>query len=223
MEYRAVAMAAQECSWLIQLLKDLHQPIEYAMRLFCDNMSAKHFGRESGESTKLDVRVVVLGVFLIVLIGMALYRVVISKKRKKDDQAKIERFLEDYEAHKSARISYANIKRFTNQFRDQLGQGIYGTLFKGKLSDDIHIAVKILNNDSEGGEGFINEVGIISTIHHVNSVRLVGYCTVGFRRTLVNEFLPNNSLEKFEYSKSHKNNSLDGSRWNILLGNNQRN
>ncbi|KAK3019169.1 hypothetical protein RJ639_004718, partial [Escallonia herrerae] len=127
---------------------------------------------------------------------MALYRVVISKKREKDDQAKIERFLEDYEAHKPARFSYADIKRFTNQFRDQLGQGSYGTVFKGKLSDDILIAVKVLNNDSKGGEEFINEVGIIGTIHHVNVVRLVGYCADGFRRALVYEFLPNNSLEK---------------------------
>ncbi|KAK2999706.1 hypothetical protein RJ639_022962 [Escallonia herrerae] len=150
----------------------------------------------SGASTKLVVGVVVPGVFLVVLIGMALYRVVISKKREKDDQAKIERFLEDYEAHKPARFSYADIKRFTNQFRDQLGQGSYGTVFKGKLSNDILIAVKVLNNDSKGGEEFINEVGIIGTIHHVNVVRLVGYCADGFRRALVYEFLPNNSLEK---------------------------
>ncbi|KAK3019170.1 hypothetical protein RJ639_004719 [Escallonia herrerae] len=148
-------------------------------------------------STKLVVGVVVPGVFLIVLIGMALYRFVISKKRKKDDQAKIERFLEDYEAQKPTRFSYADIKRFTNQFRDQLGQGSYGTVFKGKLSDDILIAVEVLNNDSKGGEEFINEVGIIGTIHHVNVVHLVGYCADGFRRALVYEFLPNNSLENF--------------------------
>ncbi|KAK2983075.1 hypothetical protein RJ640_006462 [Escallonia rubra] len=173
----------------------------------------------SGESTKLVVGVVVPGVFLIVLIGMALYRVVMSKKRKKDDQAKIERFLEDYEAHKPARFSYADIKRFTNQFRDQLGQGSYGTVFKGKLSDDILIAVKVLNNDSKGGEEFINEVGIIGTIHHVNVVRLVGYCADGFRRALVYEFLPNNSLEKFVYSKSHKNNFLGWEKMeHIALG-----
>ena len=44
---------------------------------------------------------------------------------------------------------------------------------------------------------FINEVGTMGRIHHVNVVRLVGFCADGFRRALVYEFLANNSLEKF--------------------------
>ena len=47
------------------------------------------------------------------------------------------------------------------------------------------------------GEEFINEVGTMGRIHHVNVVRLVGFCADGFRRTLVYLFLANNSLEKF--------------------------
>ncbi|KAL0415704.1 UNVERIFIED_CONTAM: Retrovirus-related Pol polyprotein from transposon TNT 1-94 [Sesamum latifolium] len=39
-EYRAAAMAAQEITWLVQLLKELHQPIEYGVPLYCDNLSA---------------------------------------------------------------------------------------------------------------------------------------------------------------------------------------
>ncbi|KAK2985465.1 hypothetical protein RJ640_030992 [Escallonia rubra] len=39
-EYRAVAMAAQESTWILQLLEDLHQPIEYPISLYCNNLSA---------------------------------------------------------------------------------------------------------------------------------------------------------------------------------------
>nr|GMC60878.1 FAS1 domain-containing protein SELMODRAFT_448915-like [Ipomoea batatas] len=39
-EYRVVAMATQESTWLVQLLKDLHQPTEYSIPLYCDNLSA---------------------------------------------------------------------------------------------------------------------------------------------------------------------------------------
>ncbi|KAK6138834.1 hypothetical protein DH2020_027421 [Rehmannia glutinosa] len=39
-EYRAATMAAQESTWLVQLLEDLHQPIDYAIPLYCDNLSA---------------------------------------------------------------------------------------------------------------------------------------------------------------------------------------
>ena len=39
-EYRASAMAAQESTWLIQLMNDLHQRVDYAVPLYCDNQSA---------------------------------------------------------------------------------------------------------------------------------------------------------------------------------------
>lgn len=50
---------------------------------------------------------------------------------------------------------------------------------------------KVLNNSKGNGEEFINEAGTMSHIHHVNVVRLVGFCADGFRRALVYEFLPN--------------------------------
>jgi len=39
-EYRAAVMAAQESTWLMQLLEDLHQLIKYPIPLYCDNLSA---------------------------------------------------------------------------------------------------------------------------------------------------------------------------------------
>ncbi len=39
-EYRAAAMAAQESTWLKQLLENLHQRTEYVIPLYCDNLSA---------------------------------------------------------------------------------------------------------------------------------------------------------------------------------------
>jgi serine/threonine protein kinase len=58
-------------------------------------------------------------------------------------------------------------------------------------------AVKMLISSKGNGEEFINEMGTMGRIHHVNVVRLVGFCADGFRRALVYEFLPNDSLEKF--------------------------
>ncbi|KAE8668864.1 tir-nbs resistance protein [Hibiscus syriacus] len=39
-EYRATVMTSQESSWLIQLMNNLHQPVDYAILLYCDNQSA---------------------------------------------------------------------------------------------------------------------------------------------------------------------------------------
>lgn len=38
-EYKAAAMAAQECTWLMQLLKDLYQSTDEPVLLHCDNQS----------------------------------------------------------------------------------------------------------------------------------------------------------------------------------------
>ncbi|XP_058206132.1 rust resistance kinase Lr10-like isoform X2 [Rhododendron vialii] len=154
-----------------------------------------------------------LGPFLLLVILAAMFWFYRQKKIKREDNLKIERFLEDYRALKPARYSYADIKKITNQFNEKVGQGGYGTVYKGQLSNDVYVAVKILNSTKENGEDFINEVGIIGTIHHVNVVRLVGYCADGFRRALIYEFLPNDSLETFA-SSDHRKRSLG---WKKLL------
>jgi len=79
--------------------------------------------------------------------------------------------------------------------------------------------VKILNTSKENREEFINEVGTMGTIHHVNVVRLVAFCANGFIRALVYEFLSNDSLEKFISSMATKNRILNWDKLqNIALG-----
>ena len=139
------------------------------------------------------------------LVVIVLYYVYTKNKSRKDHQMKIEKFLEDYKALKPARYTYADIKKITSHFKDKLGEGGYGTVYKGKLSNEILVAVKILNNFKGNGEEFINEVGTMDRIHHINVVHLVGFCSDGFRRALIYEFLPNESLEKFIFSAADKN------------------
>ncbi|BBN69024.1 multidrug resistance-associated protein 9, partial [Prunus dulcis] len=91
------------------------------------------------------------------------------------------------------------------QFTDKLGEAAYGTDYKGKLSSEIFVAVKVLNGSNGKGEEFINEVGTMGHIHHVNVVRLVGFCTDGFRRALVYEFFSNGSMQVYISSVGNKN------------------
>ncbi|KAL4597728.1 hypothetical protein ACB092_11G009800 [Castanea dentata] len=149
-----------------------------------------------------------LGSFLLVLVFIGLYYIFRSNRLEKESQVKIEKFLQDYRALKPTRYTYADIKRITNQFKDKLGQGGYGTVFKGKLSNDVFVAVKILNNSKGNGEEFINEVRSMGRIHHVNVAHLVGYCADGVRRALIYEYLPNKSLEKYIFSANGKNHTL---------------
>ncbi|PRQ32549.1 putative glycerophosphodiester phosphodiesterase, protein kinase RLK-Pelle-LRK10L-2 family [Rosa chinensis] len=156
----------------------------------------KCFPKDKGSCT--------LSVILIVT-GMTIYYVYSSLKREEENQLRIKRFLDEYRALKPSRYSYADIKRITEKFKEKLGQGAYGTVFKGRLSSELLVAVKILNNSNEKGEDFINEVGTMGQIHHVNVVRLIGYCADGFIRALVYEFLPNGPLQNFLSSADNEN------------------
>ncbi|GFP91891.1 probable receptor-like protein kinase at1g67000 [Phtheirospermum japonicum] len=64
----------------------------------------------------------------------------------------------------------------TRGFREKLGQGGYGSVYKGKLRSGHIVAVKLLNKPRENGQDFINEIATIGRIHHVNVVKLVGFC-----------------------------------------------
>uniref|UniRef100_A0A6N2MP38 Protein kinase domain-containing protein n=1 Tax=Salix viminalis TaxID=40686 RepID=A0A6N2MP38_SALVM len=162
---------------------------------------------------------VTTGSFLFGIVVIAVYQIYSFRKSKEEYQAKVERFLDDYRAMNPTRYSYADLKKITNQFSDELGHGAYGTVFKGKLTSEIAVAVKVLNNSTEKGEEFVNEMGAMARIHHVNVIRLIGFCADGFRRALVYEYLPNGSLQKFISPANAKNVFLGWERLHhIALG-----
>ena len=75
----------------------------------------------------------IFGSFFLLLVMVMLYRAYSSNKLERENRMKVKKFLEDYEALKPSRYSYADIKRITNQFKDKLGEGGYGTVYKGNF------------------------------------------------------------------------------------------
>ncbi|XP_042497446.1 LEAF RUST 10 DISEASE-RESISTANCE LOCUS RECEPTOR-LIKE PROTEIN KINASE-like 2.1 isoform X2 [Macadamia integrifolia] len=122
-------------------------------------------------------------------------------KKRTENTQNVEAFLRSYGSLAPKRYSYSDIKKITNLFKEKLGQGGYGGVFKGKLPNGRLVAVKILNASKGDGEEFINEVASISSTSHVNIVTLLGFCFNGSKRALIYEFMPNGSLEKFIYNK----------------------
>uniref|UniRef100_M1BQU8 Protein kinase domain-containing protein n=1 Tax=Solanum tuberosum TaxID=4113 RepID=M1BQU8_SOLTU len=56
----------------------------------------------------------------------------------------------------------------TRGFKEKLGKGGYGSVYKGKLQSGRDVAVKMLSKPKAGGQDFMNEVATIGRIHHVN-------------------------------------------------------
>lgn len=95
----------------------------------------------------------------------------------------------------------------TKFFSEKIGQGGYGSVYKGKLTDGSLVAVKVLRDrEFSNGEEVINEMKSIASTSHVNIVRLLGFSIEGSKRALVYEFMPNGSLDK--YLRKTRNSTL---------------
>ncbi|KAG6645455.1 hypothetical protein CIPAW_08G124000 [Carya illinoinensis] len=112
----------------------------------------------------------------------------------------VEEFLQAQNNLMPIRYSFSEIKKMTKGFKESLGEGGFGTVFKGTLRSGHLVAVKMLNQSKANGQDFINEVATIGRIHHVNIVQLIGFCVHGSKRALIYEFMPNGSLNKHIFS-----------------------
>ncbi|KAJ7000252.1 hypothetical protein NC653_010894 [Populus alba x Populus x berolinensis] len=126
----------------------------------------------------------------------------LSCLRKTRGSRSIEVFLRNYGTLAPKRYSYSELKKMTKTFKEKLGQGGYGSVFKGNLPDGRLVAVKVLKKSKSNGEEFVNEVSSISQTSHVNIVTLLGFCFEGSKRALIYEFMSKGSLDKHIYEEN---------------------
>ncbi|BFG34832.1 hypothetical protein CerSpe_211060 [Prunus speciosa] len=133
------------------------------------------------------------------LIALLIYK---WRRRHLSMYDNIEDFLRSNNNLMPIRYSYSDIKKMARGFKDKLGEGGYGSVYKAKLRSGRLVAIKMLSkSETNNGQDFINEVGTIGRIRHVNVVRLIGFCVDGSKRALVYDFMPNGSLEKYIFSQ----------------------
>ncbi|KAH0917899.1 hypothetical protein HID58_025559 [Brassica napus] len=117
-------------------------------------------------------------------------------------------------------FAWRQLQAATNNFDEanKLGEGGFGSVFKGELSDGTIIAVKQLSAKScQGNREFVNEIGMISGLNHPNLVKLYGCCVEKIQLLLVYEYMENNSLALALSGKSSL--KLDwAARQNICIG-----
>ncbi|XP_023873524.2 G-type lectin S-receptor-like serine/threonine-protein kinase RKS1 [Quercus suber] len=102
---------------------------------------------------------------------------------------------------------------------NKLGQGGFGSVFKGQLSNGQEIAIKRLSNSSaQGIEEFKNEVLLIAKLQHRNLVKLFGCCIQGEEKMLIYEYMPNKSLDFFIFDHTRSSSLNWGKRFEIIIG-----
>ncbi|CAN1320358.1 Probable receptor-like serine/threonine-protein kinase At4g34500 [Linum perenne] len=96
--------------------------------------------------------------------------------------------------------SLMELEMATKGFAEEnvIGEGGYGVVYRGVLTDGSVIAVKnLLNNKGQAEKEFKVEVEAIGKVRHKNLVGLIGYCADGSRRMLVYEYVENGNLEQW--------------------------
>ncbi|XP_040362400.1 G-type lectin S-receptor-like serine/threonine-protein kinase RKS1 isoform X3 [Rosa chinensis] len=109
----------------------------------------------------------------------------------------------------------------TNNFsiENKLGEGGFGSVYKGILYDGKEIAVKRLSKFSgQGVEEFKNEVLLIAKLQHRNLVKILGCCFEEEEKILIYEYLPNKSLDSFIFNEPRRALLSWKRRFEIILG-----
>ncbi|KAM3706319.1 hypothetical protein ACB098_03G143700 [Castanea mollissima] len=180
-------------------------------------------GNGNSKGTTIVIAVSVTSSVVLLVVGVAIgfyiwkHRYIQKKRRGSNDAEKLVKTLND----SSLNFKYSTLEKATGSFDDanKLGQGGFGTVYKGVLPDGREIAVKRLffNNRHRAGD-FYNEVNIISSVEHKNLVRLLGCCCSGPESLLVYEFMPNKSLDRFIFDANRGKALNWEKRYEIIVG-----
>ncbi|KAH7844764.1 hypothetical protein Vadar_031390 [Vaccinium darrowii] len=105
---------------------------------------------------------------------------------------------------KSVEFSYEELAKATNDFSiaHKIGQGGFGAVYYAELRGE-RAAIKKM--DMQATREFLAELKVLTHVHHLNLVRLIGYCVEG-SLFLVYEFIENGNLSQH----------LHGSDWDPL-------
>ncbi|KAF5191985.1 Nodulation receptor kinase [Thalictrum thalictroides] len=108
----------------------------------------------------------------------------------------------------------------THKYKTLIGEGGFGSVYRGTLTDGHEVAVKVRSATStQGTREFENELNLLSAMWHENLVPLIGYCCESDQQILVYPFMSNGSLQDRLYGEAAKRKILDWpTRLSIALG-----
>ena len=139
----------------------------------------------------VSITLVAFAFIVLAISGFFIYRSHVSKHENVSNMGK---FVDEDVGPRS--FTYAELEKMTDGFKEELGRGAFGVVYKGMIGNGQKIvAVKRLEKLLADREReFQTEMKVIGKTHHRNLIRLLGYCHDGPNRLLVYEYMCNGSL-----------------------------
>ncbi|KAL6969525.1 non-specific serine,threonine protein kinase [Sarracenia purpurea var. burkii] len=144
------------------------------------------------------------------LLAVLLIASVIFRSRRKSLPIEEDPTILYLRCHRSASLlppvfTYEELESSTNRFdpNRKIGDGGFGSVYLGDLSDGRIVAVKHLHKHHPttaagakafSAKSFCNEILILSSINHPNLVKIHGYCSDPRGLLLVYDYVPNGTL-----------------------------
>lgn len=145
--------------------------------------------------------IVIGSVFGVITLCSVLFWFWRNNKRQEVEDDEIEDWEMEYWPH---RFSYEELNVATNGFSSDelLGAGGFGRVYRGKLPNEMEIAVKCVSHDSKQGlREFMAEISSMGRLQHKNLVQMRGWCRKGNELMLVYDYMPNGSLNRWIFDK----------------------
>ncbi|KAM4107946.1 hypothetical protein ACB094_03G006700 [Castanea mollissima] len=95
---------------------------------------------------------------------------------------------------KFKRFTFDDLRKATRGFKEVIGRGAGGTVYKGVLPDQRVAAIKQLDEANQGEAEFLAEVSTIGMLNHMYLIEMWGYCAEGKHKLLVYEYMEHGSL-----------------------------